>query len=159
MFWNRKKDARKQEATAEVRSTQTKASSMNELSGESRLGSGLFIKGEIHSDENVVIAGRVEGEINVKKQLIVTESGKIDAQIRCGSIIVRGEVNGNVEAREEITIETTGKLTGDITTKTFSHRPGGFFEGYSHMVKQDSQPKDDKKTSAKSSPKKEGQRV
>jgi len=99
------------------------------------IAQGVVVTGRVDSEGDVMIAGRIEGEINCKQQIIVAETGVIKGRVDCQSTIILGTVEGDIHAQDQLTIEETGKLIGDITTKTFNNRPGGFFEGYSHMAK------------------------
>lgn len=100
------------------------------------IGPSIAVDGTVRADENMWIAGQVNGEIVSEKQITIAQSGRVEGAIRCQSITISGEVKGNVHATEQITIEQTGRLVGDITTKILTNQPGGFFEGYSHMLQE-----------------------
>lgn len=105
------------------------------------IGPGLVLEGKLESDEDVWIAGRIKGEVHCKRKVIVARGGHIEASVTCSSIVVFGEVVGNVVAEEHVIIESSGRLLGDITTKLLTNQPGGFFEGYSKMIDEDSKAK------------------
>ncbi len=90
--------------------------------------------GDLKSRDAMLISGKVEGSIECDRQVTIHIKGQVTGKINCGSIVIHGEVQGDIHAREEVVIESTGRLTGDIYTKVFTHHPGGFFEGYSHML-------------------------
>ena len=97
-------------------------------------GTTVQVTGQIRSDEDMLVSGRIRGEIDCAKMIIVASGGSVEGSIRCKSIVISGSVEGDVVAEERVTIEASGRLRGDITTKILTHQPGGFFEGYSHMV-------------------------
>ena len=99
------------------------------------LGNSFKIEGSIHSDEDMLIAGEVKGEIMCGKHIEIAKGGRVEGKIQCKSILIFGEIKGNVDAADSITIEATGRLIGDIQTRTLVNQPGGFFEGYSRMIK------------------------
>lgn len=99
-----------------------------------RIGEGFVLKGDIVAEKGMRVDGTIIGQINSQALVHVGPKGRIEGNICCNTIIIEGEVCGNVEATTSITLEATGKLVGDTTTKEFTNRPGGFFEGYSHMM-------------------------
>ena len=60
------------------------------------IGRGLFIKGELHGEEDLIIEGRVEGEITLKKHLVIETTGVILADIQTENITIKGEMRGNM---------------------------------------------------------------
>jgi cytoskeletal protein CcmA (bactofilin family) len=103
------------------------------------IGPGLVLEGKLESDEDVWIAGRIKGEVHCKRKVIVAKGGHIEASVHCSSIVIFGEVVGNVVAKEHVIIESSGRLIGDICTKLLTNQPGGFFEGYSKMMDEETQ--------------------
>jgi len=101
-----------------------------------RIGEKTTVTGDVRADESLYIAGRVEGKVICTGQLIIDRQGAVMGEIECASVAVHGEARGDVRAHEQIVIEATGRLIGDIYTKVFTHHPGGFFQGYSHMLEE-----------------------
>ncbi len=131
MVWKKKT---KQDQEVPIRNIEARPVSSTENSASTRLGATLVIHGEIRCDEDMLVSGRVIGKVQCSKQITVAGSGYIEGEVVCRSILISGEVKGDVEAKDGITIEATGRLRGDITTKVLTNHPGGFFEGYSHMM-------------------------
>ena len=98
------------------------------------IGPGLEVEGQLKAAEDIYIAGRVEGEVHCRKKVVVAASGGIDGMVKCGDLVIFGKVHGDVEASGQVTIEETGKLVGDMRTRVFINRRGGFFEGNSRML-------------------------
>jgi len=108
------------------------------------VGPHMVFEGVTRGREDLTVEGTIKGQLNCEKHVLVGQSGVVEAKVICHSITIRGQVIGNVEAADRITIEETGRLTGDITAKVFINQPGGFFEGYSHMLKGAPEPKKNK---------------
>ena len=86
---------------------------MNE---RARVGSTVVIKGELTANEEVVIAGRVEGVINVTGHLVVVEAGAhVAGDITANGIVVAGTVEGSLMAEERIQVQTGADLQGDVS--------------------------------------------
>ncbi|MGH7799013.1 MAG: bactofilin family protein [Thermodesulfobacteriota bacterium] len=95
-----------------------------------KIGKSIFIKGEVSGRQDLIIDGRVEGEIQLKEnQVTIGEYGKISGEIHAKSIIIQGEVIGNMFAEEKIEIKTSGSLIGDISSPRLIIDDGAYFKG------------------------------
>ncbi|HEX2617381.1 MAG TPA: polymer-forming cytoskeletal protein [Flavobacteriales bacterium] len=94
---------------------------------------GTSIEGEIRSDSNIRIEGRVKGTINVRGRLIVGASGVVEGDVTCQSSDIEGTVNGKIACQDLLTLKATAKLTGDINTKKLAIEPGAIFTGNCSM--------------------------
>ncbi|MEX1132011.1 MAG: polymer-forming cytoskeletal protein [Flavobacteriales bacterium] len=95
---------------------------------------GTSIEGEIKSDSNLRIDGRVKGTINVRGRLIVGQSGVIEGEVTCQSSDIEGTVLGKVNCQDLLSLKATAKLHGDINTKKLAIEPGAIFTGNCSMA-------------------------
>src|SRR3954465_5890745 len=93
------------------------------------IGASMHIKGEIRSDEELVIDGEVEGIVESGSLLTIGRNGKGRANIRAKEVIVFGSVKGNIEVLEKLAIRDQGSLVGDIKTAGISIDDGAYFKG------------------------------
>lgn len=155
MAWGSpKKDKRPTSAPAPAAAAPAPAAGIGRT--PTHIGQTVVIDGGISSEQDMLIAGVVVGEIKCREQIVVAATGKVEGRIQCRSIIITGEVLGNIDASEQITIESSGRLSGDIRTKTLTNQPGGFFEGYSHMIEDRPAQKANKEQSKKAAEKMAG---
>ena len=98
------------------------------------IGRGLFIKGELHGEEDLIIEGRVEGVITLKSHLIIETTGVILADIHTENITIKGEMRGNMMATDKVTIFADAKVTGDITAPRVLIEDGAQFKGHIEMA-------------------------
>ncbi len=106
---------------------------MNRL--DTLIGSGTIIEGTITSKESVCIEGTVRGgKIITEGSVIVSEKGRVDADIFADMVMLGGEVNGNIVSRNKLEITTKGKLRGDIKTGSLVIAEGVIFEGKCQMI-------------------------
>ncbi len=90
----------------------------------------MFVKGGLSGEEDVVIEGRVEGNINLPQKLVtVGEQGKVDARIVAGTVIVAGKFRGEILAGERVDIRDTGSVEGDITSPRLAIALGAYVRG------------------------------
>ncbi len=94
---------------------------------------GTSIEGEIKSDSNLRVDGRVKGTINVRGRLIVGQSGVIEGEVTCQSSDIEGTVIGRVNCQDLLSLKATAKLQGDINTKKLAIEPGAVFTGNCSM--------------------------
>lgn len=94
---------------------------------------GTSIEGEVRSDSNIRIDGKVKGTIHVRGRLIVGASGLVEGDVHCQSSDIEGTVNGKIACQDLLSLKATAKLTGDIHTKKLSIEPGAEFTGNCNM--------------------------
>jgi cytoskeletal protein CcmA (bactofilin family) len=97
------------------------------------IGRGLFIKGELHGEEDLIIEGRVEGEITLKKHLVIESTGVILADIETENITIKGEMRGNMTARQKVEILANARVVGDIVAPRVVIEDGAHFKGHIDM--------------------------
>ena len=108
--------------------------SFDETSDATEFGPTVKIKGEIEGGEDVVIKGRVEGMLNLKKNLVVDESGVVFAEIHAASVTIHGSVNGNIVADKKVEISAKGRVEGNIKAPKIQIHEGAHFKGNVEMV-------------------------
>ena len=97
------------------------------------IGKAIVIKGELQGEEDLIIEGRVEGIIALKKHLIIEKTGVIHADVQMESITVKGEVNGNIVATNRVEITADAKVTSDIKSPRVVIEDGAKFKGAIEM--------------------------
>ena len=94
---------------------------------------GTVIEGEVRSDSNVRIDGKVKGTINVRGRLIVGATGIVEGNVTCQSSDIEGTVKGKINCQDLLSLKATAKLDGDIITKKLAIEPGAEFTGNCNM--------------------------
>ncbi len=94
------------------------------------IGPSITIKGDLSGEEDLLIEGRVEGEVVLKQHRIVIGSGgRLKANIQGQKIHVDGEVEGNLLGEQEVVIRKAGRVTGNITAPRVTLEDGCKFRG------------------------------
>jgi len=95
------------------------------------LGPSIVVKGEITSEEDLQIDGKVIGNISLRgNRLTVGRTAELNSEIDAREIIVYGNASGNLRARDRVEIKKDGQVTGDITTARISVEEGAYFKGH-----------------------------
>ena len=98
------------------------------------IGKAIRIKGELHGEEDLVIEGKVEGTIALKKNhLIVERSAVITAHVEVQNVTIKGSMNGNTNASNKVEITADAKVVGDIKAPRITMEEGAKFRGMVDM--------------------------
>lgn len=94
------------------------------------IGPSIRIKGEVHSGEPLVIAGHVDGTIEVSGHpLTIDNGGSVEATVSAHTIVVSGSANGILNASAKVIIKDSAKIDGDISAPTISLAEGATVNG------------------------------
>jgi cytoskeletal protein CcmA (bactofilin family) len=95
------------------------------------IGHSISIVGELTSDENLRIDGKVRGQIHLREtaELTVGQSAVVEADLRGSKILVLGTVNGNIAATDRIELGATARVTGSLTANHVVLVDGATFNG------------------------------
>ena len=98
------------------------------------LASEIEIKGDITISENIIIYGKVIGNICSNGNINTAEGSVITGNIKAKSISVSGTINGNLDIEEKVILNASGNLNGDIKASIISVDEGASFEGMCNML-------------------------
>lgn len=97
--------------------------------GRTDILAGTRIKGRVQGNEDLHVAGRVEGSVELDGRLVVEEGGVVKAEVKAHRITVSGTVVGNLTASELIEITASGRVQGDLRAPTVRVDDGARFSG------------------------------
>jgi len=117
MFNNNKKEDKL------VNSTNGQSPSLNMIS------EGSKVKGNIQSQNDIRISGKIEGEASSKGKLIITSSGVIDGNVKAAEADISGNLIGEIHITNRLTLRKTAKINGNIYTKTLIVEEGAEING------------------------------
>jgi cytoskeletal protein CcmA (bactofilin family) len=99
------------------------------------LDRGAEFEGKLTFEGTVRIDGKFKGEIISEANLVVGESGKVEADIKVNSVSVSGEVTGNITAKGKVELHAPAVVKGNIHTPSLVIEEGVVFEGSCVMEK------------------------
>ena len=97
------------------------------------IASDTRISGDIISEGDVRIDGKLQGKINSKGRVVVGPTGHVTGKIECKSADISGRVDATVQVSELLTLKSSAKLVGDITVNKLAIEPGAIFSGNCSM--------------------------
>src|SRR5216684_3873654 len=126
-MWVNKKSHTPQGSDPEPKNGQT---NLPPAGATARLGSSLYVKGEISGNEDLYIDGTVEGLVQLdERKVTIGATAKLTADVIAGEVIVYGSVKGNVRGKGKIEIKKDGSVNGDLTTAQIIIEDGAYFKG------------------------------
>ena len=93
------------------------------------LDQGSEFLGELRFRHTFRIDGHVRGKIVSENQLVVGESGRVEADIDCGVVSIRGTVIGHVRGREKIEVLAGAHVQGTLVAPKLLIEDGALFQG------------------------------
>lgn len=91
------------------------------------LGNDLIVTGEINTDGDVQIEGRLDGNIKAAT-ITIGEKGFVNGKITAGTVHIHGKVTGKIEA-SVVELTDTANVLADIVQDHLSIANGAFFDG------------------------------
>jgi cytoskeletal protein CcmA (bactofilin family) len=103
-----------------------KPHSINQTS-PSIIGTNCSLAGDISSDSEVHVDGKVVGDVRCVT-LVIGEEGSVTGEIDAETVRVLGSVAGTITAKA-VELAKTARIVGDITHDTLAVEAGAYVEG------------------------------
>lgn len=123
------------------------------MSNKNILSSDVEIKGSLKFSNDLIIDGKIEGEVSSDGSLTVGENALVIGEIRTKSVIVFGRVQGNITVSERCELKSNAVQEGDIVAGTLAIEEGATFMGKSSVGRHAVQQAAQKTTAAPAAPK------
>jgi cytoskeletal protein CcmA (bactofilin family) len=104
------------------------------------IGPKSRFSGEISGDEDVVVHGRLEGNIDVARKVTVVASGELKGDIHARSIVVGGRVDGEIRADERAELLASASVQGNVFAPKVVIAEGAQIQGSVAMSAATAQP-------------------
>ena len=104
------------------------------IEGDVVFSGGLRIDGQVKG--NVVAAGEADG---TNSTLVVSESARIQGEIRAAHVVVNGAVDGPLFVTEFLELQPKARVNGDVHYKSIEIHLGATLDGNLQHVSNDGQ--------------------
>ncbi|MFT6002008.1 MAG: cytoskeletal protein CcmA (bactofilin family) [Flavobacteriales bacterium] len=91
------------------------------------------IVGDIDSQTNIRVDGKIKGTLRVKGKLVLGEKGLIEGEINCESAEIEGAITGNITVSGLLSLKSTSRIIGDVITQKLSMETGAEHNGLTSM--------------------------
>ncbi|HBT46681.1 MAG TPA: hypothetical protein DEA73_02190 [Peptococcaceae bacterium] len=93
------------------------------------IGRTTRFKGSLVSEETLRVDGAFEGEITTTGDIIIGETGEVEAILTARNCLVIGQLRGKAEVSNRMEILAKGVVKGDIRVGELAVEKGGVFCG------------------------------
>lgn len=95
----------------------------------SMIGSGMTIQGEINSQSDIRIDGKMIGNVHCSAKVVIGVDGQVEGNVYALQVDITGKVTGNIQVKEQVTLRNNAIINGDIITAKLSMEPTVNFNG------------------------------
>lgn len=110
-----------------------KESPKNVKDTETIIGESVIVEGDFSGNGNIIIQGKLNGNLSTDGHILIGEKAKINADIKAASAFVSGEIKGNIKVNNSLDIAKTAKIDGDIEASSIAMEAGCKVNGHIKM--------------------------
>ena len=101
----------------------------NDSFSANTIQNGTILEGNVQSEGNIRIDGRLEGTLTTNGKLVVGESGIIKGKVRCENANIEGTIEGEIVVNGLLVLKHKAIINGDINTQKLVVEEGAIFNG------------------------------
>ena len=104
------------------------------MDARAQIGPSIVITGEVTAEEDLIVAGRIEGTIQIGgHMLLIAQGGHVSADVEAKSVVVSGSAKGSLVASERIEVQAGADVEGQMATPRLKMADGAIFHGKVEM--------------------------
>lgn len=96
---------------------------------ETIVGPSVNIQGDLVSEGNIKIEGRLTGKVKSSQTVYITGGAQVTADISSANAVIGGEVQGNIKVSDHLILQANAKISGDISCSVLRVEDGAMFTG------------------------------
>lgn len=96
---------------------------------ETKLDATATVKGRLTTEDELVVEGTVDGDIQSTSLVTVAHGGRVTGKIRARDVEVAGVVEGDIWASRHVHLAPTGRIQGDVSAIQLRVDDGGVMQG------------------------------
>ena len=101
------------------------------------IGQTIFVKGQLLASEDIQIAGRVEGDIQLHEHLLIVQpTADLRAGVAAKSVVIQGAVRGDVVAGHSIALQHSASVAGTLAAPRIAINEGASFNGKVETIRE-----------------------
>ncbi len=107
---------------------------MSELGGQpNRIEKNTKIKGEIVSEADFRIDGKLDGNLKTSGKVVIGKDGYIHGKVECVNADIEGNFNGELLVSELLSLKSAAVIEGTVFVSKLSVEPGATFNASCSM--------------------------
>jgi len=91
------------------------------------IGKNTSIVGDVISEGDFRIDGKVEGTIKTEGRVVIGVSGSVSGNVTCNNADIEGKFSGELNVNSLLTLKNTAKISGEVVISKLSVEPGAEF--------------------------------
>ena len=91
------------------------------------IGKNTSITGDVISEGDFRIDGKVDGTIKTSGRVVVGKTGNAKGKVECNNADIEGNFSGELFVSNLLTLKATAKISGDVVIGKLSVEPGAEF--------------------------------
>lgn len=99
------------------------------------IAQGCEFEGKLRVKGSLRIDGDFRGEISSEETVVIGETAGVEANVQSKTVVINGALAGNVVATRQLVLHKNGRLQGSVETPCLSVEPGAVFNGRTKMVR------------------------
>jgi cytoskeletal protein CcmA (bactofilin family) len=105
-----------------------KPRAMNEIGGQpNRIESNTKIKGDIVSEADFRIDGKLNGNLKTSGKVVIGKDGYIHGKVECVNADIEGSFNGELLVTELLSLKASALIEGTVSVAKLAVEPGATF--------------------------------
>lgn len=109
---------------------------MTEFGGQpNRIEKNTKIKGDITSEADFRIDGKLEGNVKTSGKVVIGKDGYINGKVECVNADIEGKFNGELLVKDLLSLKASAIIEGTVTVAKLSVEPGATFNAACTMGK------------------------
>lgn len=113
--------------------TEKKTATKTDLPQRNVIGKGTEITGDISSEGDFRIDGKVEGNVKTVGRLIIGKDGIIAGTINCANADIEGKVSGKMTCSGTLNLKSSSVIDGEVFLDKLAVEPGASFNANCNM--------------------------
>ncbi|SNR52858.1 bactofilin family protein [Lutibacter flavus] len=97
------------------------------------IGKNTSIVGDVISEGDFRIDGKVEGTIKTSGRVVIGSSGNVSGKVDCSNADIEGKFSGELLVNSLLTLKSTAKIAGNVVISKLSVEPGAEFNATCSM--------------------------
>ena len=101
---------------------------MAEIGGQpNRIGKNTKIKGDIVSEADFRIDGKLDGNVKTSGKVVIGLEGYIHGKVECVQADIEGNFNGELIVQDLLSLKATAVIEGTVSVAKLAVEPGATF--------------------------------
>jgi len=90
---------------------------------------GTSITGDVVSDGDMRVDGKVVGNMKVSGKLVIGEQGRVEGEVECKNAAIAGQLEGTLKVAQTLSLTASAKVQGKVQVEKLAVEPGAEING------------------------------